>query len=358
MTSPRVLLVCKGLDLGGIERIVVDLACGLTAAGAAVEVAVVNDRRDALVSTLEVAGVRVHRLGGTDRVGLGAARRLARLARTGHFDVVHAHGPLPAVVVRTAVPRASLSTAHTPWSALRRTTRVALRLSARREGATIAVSAAVQASLPRAMARRTMVIPHGTDATAVHDARSNTSAGDGSGAVVAIAVASHRDAKNYPNLLRAVRHARGRGADVQLVAVGDGPLQQRHRALAEELGVGERVEWRSAVSNVLPLIAAADMLVVSSDYEGQPLVVGEALALGVPVVATAVGRVPELVRRELGRVVPPGDPVALGEAIAELALDADLRRSMQRAALAQGVGRTIDDVVADHLDLYRRIIDR
>ena len=49
---------------------------------------------------------------------------------------------------------------------------------------------------------------------------------------------------------------------------------------------------------------------------------------------------------------------ALGEAIAELALDPELRRSMRNAALAQGVGRTIDDVVADHLDLYRRIIDR
>ena len=358
MTPPRVLLVSKGLDLGGLERIVIDLALGLTAAGAAVEVAVVNDRRDALIATLETAGVTVHRLGGTDRVGVGAARRLMQLARAQRFDVVHAHGPLPAVLVRLAAPHNSASTAHTPWSALRRVTRAALRLTGRREQAGVAVSAAVQASMPRSMARRSIVIPHGIDASAVRSARSNASANQGHDAVVAIAVASHRDAKNYPNLLRAVRHARGRGADVRLVAVGDGPLQSRHRALADELGVGGVVEWRAAVTNVLPLIAEADMLVVSSDYGGQPLVVGEALALGVPVVATAVGRVPELVGREVGRVVPPGDPAALGEAIAELALDPELRRSMRNAALAQGVGRTIDDVVADHLDLYRRIIDR
>jgi glycosyltransferase involved in cell wall biosynthesis len=359
MTSPRVLLVAKGLDVGGIERIVVDLAVGLAAAGTTVEVAVVNEHRGALVPVLEAAGIVVHALRGSDRVGLGAARRLWRLARAGRFDVVHAHGPLPSVVVRVARRRSAVSTSHTPWSALRRSTRVAVRLTGRREVCSVAVSAAVQASLPRAMAQRSMVIPHGVDAGAVADAR-RAAAGSqgGTGPVVAIAVASHRDAKNHPNLLRAVRHARGRGADVRLVAVGEGPLLDAHRRLADDLGIGEVVQWYPPVGNVLPLIAESDLLVVSSDYEGQPLVVGEALAVGVPVVATAVGRVPELVGRDVGRVVAPGDPVALGEAIAELALDGELRQSMRNAALAHGAGRTIDDVAADHLDLYRRIVER
>jgi glycosyltransferase involved in cell wall biosynthesis len=359
MTPPRVLLVAKGLDVGGIERIVVDLAVGLATAGSHVEVAVVNDRRDALVPVLAAAGIAVHRLGGTDRVGIGAARRLARLARETSFDVVHAHGPLPAVVVRLARPQSAIGTAHTPWSALRPSTRAAVRVTARREACTVAVSAAVQASLPRATARRSIVVPHGVDAGAVEAALGDASQALGTdGSVVAIAVASHRDAKNYPNLLRALRHARGRGAPVRLLAVGEGPLLDAHRRLADELGIGDALEWCQPVGNVLPLIAGSDLLVVSSDYEGQPLVVGEALALGVPVVATAVGRVPELVGRDVGRVVTPGDPVALGEAIAELALDEPLRRSMRHAALVHGAGRTIDDVVADHLDLYRRIVDR
>ena len=71
--------------------------------------------------------------------------------------------------------------------------------------------------------------------------------------MVAIAVASHRDAKNYPNLLRAVRHARGRGSSVRLVAVGDGPLQSRHRVLADELGVSIGTILRIQVDTSNPL---------------------------------------------------------------------------------------------------------
>lgn len=357
MSEPHVLLVAKGLDVGGIERIVVDLATGLAAAGVSVEVAVVNDRRDAMVPLLHDVGVQVHRLGGSDRVGLTAARRLAALVRQPRFDVVHAHGPLPGVVVRLARSQRSICTSHTPWSALRAGTRLLLRATSRREAAGVAVSAAVQASQPRRLAQRTIVVPHGIDADAVAAARCAVPL-DERGSVVAIVVASHRDAKNYPNLLRAVRHARGRGADVRLVAVGEGPLMAQHQRVADELGLARIVEWRSPELDVLPIIATADLLVVASDYEGQPLVVGEALALGVPVVATAVGRVPELVGRDVGRVVAPSDPVALGEAIAELALDPALRRSMRDAALGRGPGRTIVDVVADHIELYRRVAGR
>jgi glycosyltransferase involved in cell wall biosynthesis len=105
---------------------------------------------------------------------------------------------------------------------------------------------------------------------------------------------------------------------------------------------------------VLARIAAADVLVVASDYEGQPLVVAEALALGRPVVATAVGRVPELVTPSVGRVVPPGDPEALGAALTELAADPELRRRLGDAA--HDVPHwNLDDVLDAHLVLYRSL---
>lgn len=358
MTAPRVLLVTKGLDLGGVERIVVDLAVGLRDAGAVVEVGLVNPRRRALLPSLD--GVRVHELGGTDAIGLGAARRLARLVASGDHDVVHVHGPLPSVVARLTPRRVPVvTTAHTPWYALRRSTRAAVRMSARRDRASVAVSAAVQASMPPSIAQRTVVIPHGIDARAVHSALSGRVPHiAGAGEVRVIAVASHRDAKNYPNLLRSVRHARDVGARVRLLAVGDGPGLALHRRLADELGIADIVEFRPAAIEVMPLIAGADMLVVASDHEGQPLVVGEALALGVPVVATAVGRVPEMVQPDVGRVVATRDPAALGAAIAELALDPALLRSLGEAALGRGPGRTLDDVVEDHLSLYRGVMGR
>lgn len=355
---PSVLLVVKGLDIGGIERVVADLALGLAAREVPVEVAVVNDRRDGLADSLRGTAVVVHGLGGTDRVGLRAARRLASLVAAPRFDVVHVHGPLPAVVARlTRGHRPVVTTSHTVWPALRPATRLAWRLTAHRDAALVAVSGGVAASLPQRLAARTRVIPHGVDRTrveaALRTAQSMPRSGDDG--VTAVAVASHRDAKNYPNLLRALRIARDLGAPLHLIAVGEGPDLERHRGLAHEVELGDHVSFVPPTPDVLATIAAADLLVVASDFEGQPLVVAEALALGRPVVATAVGRVPELVSPTTGRVVAPGDAAALGAALAELASDANLREQMGSAARLTGSAWTLDHVIEAHLALYAHI---
>ena len=357
------MLVTKGLDIGGIERIVVELAIALGRRGVEVEVAVVNDRRDQLVGVLTDAGVVLHRLGGSDRIGLAAARRLAGLVADPRFHVVHVHGPLPAVLARV-VPgrRPVVTTSHTPFGALRRPTRVAWRLTAARDAASIAVSAVVSASMPPRAAARAVVIPHGVDGAAIERALAGVTPPSSDRAadvhVTAITVASHRHAKNYPNLLRAVKVARDLGVPLRLLALGTGPDLEHHRALAAQLGLAEVVTFVAPMREVLGVMAAADLLVVASDYEGQPLVVLEALALGLPVVATAVGRVPELVSPAVGRVVAPGDAQALGAALAEVAGDAALRARMRAAAGHAGHAWTLDDVVDAHLALYTAVSGR
>ena len=115
--APRVLLVTKGLDIGGIERIVVELALAMTKRGVPVEVAVVNDRRDQLVPLLTDAGIVVHRLGGSDRIGVSAARLLAGLVKDQRFDVVHVHGPLPGALARIDLssPRRTRRSGRYAW---------------------------------------------------------------------------------------------------------------------------------------------------------------------------------------------------------------------------------------------------
>lgn len=363
MTEPRLLLVTKGLDLGGIERIVTDLAVGLSGRGLHVEVALINPDRDRLVATIESGGVAVHRLGGTDRIGPAAGRRLAQLVGGGQFDVVHVHGPLPAVLVRLLARHvAVITTSHTPWGSLRRPTRAGWRLTARRDTAMVAVSAGVAGSLPARLRDDVIVIPHGIDRAAVDRALSSKSTEPAepdphAAGCTAIVVASHRDAKNYPNLFQALRVALDSGAEIRLVAVGEGANLATHQRLVQQLGLDRHVTFEPPSEDVLATIATADFLVVASDYEGQPIVVAEALALGKPVVATAVGRVPEMVTPSVGRVVPPRDPAALGAALAELAGNPELRRSMGAAANHQAFGWTLDDVLDAHQTLYARALD-
>lgn len=354
----RVLLVTKGLDLGGLERVVVDLAIGLLARKIDVEVAVVNPRRRAFVPMLDAAGVRVHELGGHDVVGVRAARRLRAIANDPRFDVVHVHGPFLASVVRFLGPQDRIvTTAHAPWASLRLRTRVVWRSTARRDAVTIAVSQAVADTLP---ARSVEVISHGIDVD--HMQQHRRAHGDPPERpphertpCSFVTVAGHRDAKDYPNLLRAMRHAVDLGANLRVTAVGDGPDVGAHRALAQALGVDNVIEFRPSTVDALELIAAADVLVVASRSEGQPLVVSEALALGTPVVATDVGTVRSLVDASVGRVVPPGDPIALGAAVAELAQSRTLRDGLAAATTARHPVRTLDDVVDDHLAVYRSL---
>lgn len=351
--APRILLVTKGLDIGGIERMVVALALGLRTQGHDVEVAVVNDRRDQLLSELETGGIAVHRLGGTDRIGLKGALGLARLVRSERFDLVHVHGPLPSVVCRL-VPgvRPIVTTSHTVLEALRPPTRLAWRLTARRDAAHIAVSEVVGQSTGAAFT----VIPHGVDPAAAAAAIDSAQCSDGD-EVLAICVASHRPAKNYPNLLRAVAAASDAGAQVRLVAIGEGPDLDGHIRLASELEIDGIVTFEPPTSDVLHRIAAADMLVVSSDWEGQPMVIAEALAVGTPVVSTAVGQARQLVGDDTGRVVPAGDHAALGGAITELAGDRSLRARMSVAATKDSAKWTLSDAIDAHVALYRRVAE-
>jgi len=121
----------------------------------------------------------------------------------------------------------------------------------------------------------------------------------------------------------------------RLLIVGDGPEREPLEREAARLGLGERVRFLGAVSRdrTLALVAGATASVLSSAWENLPHAAVEALSVGVPVVSTAVGGVPEVVRDgENGLLVPPGDPAALAAAMRRLLDDPPLRARLAAAA--------------------------
>ena len=123
--------------------------------------------------------------------------------------------------------------------------------------------------------------------------------------------------------------------EVTLAVAGDGPDRLALERRAGELGLDGRARFFGSVprESVLRLFRAADASVLSSSWENFPHTVVEALAVGSPVIATAVGGVPEVVRDgENGLLVPPGDPEALASAIRRFFGDDDLRRRLAEAA--------------------------
>lgn len=124
------------------------------------------------------------------------------------------------------------------------------------------------------------------------------------------------------------------GEICKLVIVGDGPERARLEAQAEETGCGQRIFFTGQVGDVRPFYAMADVFVLPSHSEGSPNVLLEAMAAEVPVVATAVGGVPEIVENEQNALlVPDRDPAAFAAAITRIFTEDELARRLTTNAL-------------------------
>ena len=162
--------------------------------------------------------------------------------------------------------------------------------------------------------------------------------------------------KRVDVLLRAVARARSTGARVRLAIVGDGELRNELEQLADELGIAGDVWFAGYRGDMVPVTAASDIAVLSSDNEGTPVSLIEAAAAGTPAVSTRVGGVADVVTEETGILVAAGDGDALGDGIARLAADQGLRASMGERARDHvrkrySVERLVQDVDALYSEL-------
>jgi glycosyltransferase involved in cell wall biosynthesis len=157
--------------------------------------------------------------------------------------------------------------------------------------------------------------------------------GIGSEAPVLIAAGRLVPVKGLDQLLAALPGVRETLPLVQVLIVGDGPERSRLEQQANELGVSSAVRFCGHRQDIYDLVAASDVLVLPSFAEGLPMVILEAMALGTPIVASQVGGLPEVLRDgQSALLVPPGSPVALGQACARLLSRRDEARAMARAA--------------------------
>jgi glycosyltransferase involved in cell wall biosynthesis len=181
------------------------------------------------------------------------------------------------------------------------------------------------------------------------------------GSFVWLAVGRFETAKDYPNMLRAFARVRERRPEAYLLLVGRGSLQEETETLVRELGIADSVRFLGVRSDIPEVMSAADAYVLSSAWEGMPMVLLEAAAAGLPTVATRVGGNHEVVRDgETGFLVPPSDDAALAEGMLKLmALPLSERRAMGDAGHHHvrshyGLGR----VAERWEELYREVLAR
>jgi glycosyltransferase involved in cell wall biosynthesis len=175
--------------------------------------------------------------------------------------------------------------------------------------------------------------------------------------VLFVCVAVLRPQKNPALLLEAFHRGAASDPRAHLLFVGQGRLKSELERQIGALGLQKRVHLLGLRSDVPEVLNAGDVFVLSSDYEGNPLAVLEAMAAGKPMICTAVGGVPELVEGGCGLLVPPRDAQALSKAMSYMLESPNARRSMGEASARRAEERFDLRVMTEaYEDLYKELI--
>lgn len=366
----RVFHLIKGLGRGGAEGLL--LGCGdrHPEAGVTYGAGYFLPWKDALEDPLREAGLEVVRFTARSAPGmLARVPGIAAFLRRWRADLLHCHLPLAGVVGRLAGRLAGVPVVYTEHNLLERyhpATRRANLWTWGLQARVVAVSAEVAASIERHAGRRVpvQVVRNGVPVARLRrDPEAGAAVRGRLGIPLDAPLVGHvavfRRQKRLDLWLETAREILRHRPDARFVLVGDGPLRRETEAAARRLGLAGTVHFTGLQDDVRPYLSAMDLLLITSEFEGLPLVLLEAMALELPVVATAVGGIPEVVRDGVtGRLVPFGEPeTAAGAAVEVLADPAERIRLGQagrrRVSEDFGTERMLSELEA----VYREVVD-
>jgi glycosyltransferase involved in cell wall biosynthesis len=355
----RALFIRPNLAAGGAERQLSILLPGLRDRGIDARL-IALDRSGPFEAPLRLSGVPLEVLNMRHQADLGRLLR-SRLLRGFAPDVIVSQGVSGLYVgqVLASLRRAVHIYLDHRQVGLRLTRRreAMVRLSARRLDWVIAVSAEQAGSWlqRRFPAERIQVIGNGVEAPRVSASKAQLrqELGFPAGAVVALLVARLRPEKRIGDFVRAVVAAREAAPGLIGLVAGDGP----ERAAVESAIDGEHgVRLLGHRDDVDRLLKAADIFVLTSEHEAVPMAVLEAMAAGLPVLATSVGDVPSVVAHgESGFLVSPYDVGAMAARLTELAADRELRLALGAAgARRQRDGWSSEAMIDGYAEFLRK----
>ena len=345
----------KGLGLGGAEQHVLQIATAMRQRGHAVRVAYLLPHKGELATELNARGIETVCWGqGNGPWWRSAWRQAWSDLKTFKPDAVHAHLPVTGMLARLFKPLLGyrlVYTEHITYPLLHPLTRLAHRATWTLDDAAVSCSQGVADSLPRS----SVVVDNGIDAIAPRVTVPGMRAALGLplDAKVLLCVANFRPQKNHPLLLRAFDRAvqAGNLADWHLVLVGqDATERPGCEQLASSLTSRQQIHFAGKRTEAAAWMSEANAFVLSSDEEGLPLALLEAMRAGLPALVTAVGGMPQVVTAQTGMVVPRGDEAELANALRQIACDQQLRLQMGTAARERFLQHYTQDAMLDQLE--------
>lgn len=361
MGGIRIAHVVERLEIGGLERMAVDLAAAQKRAGHTPFLYCVS-HGGPLVNAAMAAGVPVRLFDKPPGFSAKAVFRITRQLRADGIQVVHTHNAVIHHYGAAAGLLSRIPTVNTQHGIRGLTIPAQLRNFSR----SIPLTAAVvfvsedtkrlwdERGLPPGKAH---VILNGipTASFAARPARP----GAQPGRLRLGTVGRMAPVKDHATLLRAFASIAGRLPGSELHIVGYGPLEEETRALAESLGLGSRFRIHPPDTDVPGFLEELDVFVLSSEVEGLPISVLEAMAAGLPIVSTRVGGIPEAApEHEVAWYCPPRDPAALATVLEAAAHSSELQLRGRRGADIVTRRFSIDATMQRYIGLFESLLSR
>lgn len=380
--SPKTVLhVVDGLGLSGKTRNLVAVVSQLDRRRFAPVVCRLNTEWSPLVGQLEAARVPVYTSVCSEGIHPGAVLRLARLAWSVKADLVHCYNPRPmlygglaarAIGTRAAigflsafacqVPDRSYEFLPQPLTTETRRNVYRNRLAASLMRFIVAVSQSLGGRFCRyndVPVDKLRVIPYAADVRAVERITAERVSalrrqlGFRSDDVVIGSVGRLVEQKDYSTQLHAFAAAAARVPNLRMAIAGDGPLRSKLEQLARALAIADRVQFLGAWSDVPALLGSVDLFALASKFEPFGVALVEAKAAGLPIVATAVNEIPEILADgHSGLLTPPANAPNMADLFVKLALDRDLRDRLGARARIEAQQHSLQAAVAAYESLY------
>jgi glycosyltransferase involved in cell wall biosynthesis len=371
-TPVRVLQLTSSLGFYGAEQMIMTLITALDRESFDVRLAAVEKKRvssTAIVVAARAAGFDAVTLPCRGWLDWGAIQELKSLVEDQRIEILHCHEPKSrlygAIVSRmTGVP---LVATHHNWTGQDLRTRLVELIDAAVLHScqkVVAVSSSVAESMRRVLisSSRIEVIPNGIDLSVFKDSQQNSelraSLGIPPGVPVIGAVGRLDIQKAHERLIEAARKLTDAGQDAIYLIVGEGVERPRLESLVRNLGLSDRVLLPGYRSDIKPFLAIMDLFVLPSRREGTPMALLEAMAMRKPVVATAVGGVPDVLTDGIDGIMLPESGVAgLSDALLRLLRDPALARQIARSGRRRVENEFSSRRMASRYeDMYRRCL--
>jgi len=352
----KVIQVIPSLSFAGAEVMCKNLSCELKRNGIDVSVICLYDTQTALSEQMEEAGIKIHYLGKKGGFDRSVYRKLRKILKVERPDVIHTHLHVLKYVTPAAfgLHAKILHTVHSiaqkeSGSADKYVNLLSYKLCRIKP---VALSTIVQQTIVDTYKIKAAKIPIVYNGVTLDRCipKSDYSI---KGAATILHIGRFEEAKNHVGMIKGYAKYCQKHPDSRLWLVGDGDKRAEIEALVAELGLQENVVFWGKQSNVFEYLQKADVFILPSLYEGIPLTVAEAMGSGLPIIASNVGGIPDMIVNETHGLLIDVNEDALADALERMTNDVELRAKLGRAAKEESVRFSAQKMTEDYCEIYR-----